>query len=467
MSARPPGDASPPFSGRGRSRSGNEDGLRALGTKIDGRGATGPVPNESGLRDLGDRVERERGTKGHRPGGFRSWSTRRKILVPLAALAVLALLVVAAGYGYIRYRYDQIQKVAIASEVAAASGGPINILVIGSDSRGGLPAATFGSVTTVSGQRSDVDIVLHVVPQTKQVTVLSIPRDTLVQMVGPNVDTFGRFNRINSSFNSGANLTVETIEANFGIPINHVIQVNFAGFEGAVNALGGVSMNFANPARDAWSDLDVTSPGCQLLDGKQALAVARSRHYQYYATGEWRTDPSGDYGRIKRQDAFLRALLNAAKSKYNPLTINAFLGSIPQGITIDDKLSLGELVGLALDLHSVNATAIDTLTLPTQSIGDVSPWGDVLFVDQPAAQQMLVSIFGSELTAPTAPPPDTALVPSPPPVVAGGPGAGTSSGTSGTGVASASPGAPAAAAPSTTTTTTAPPPYDPTACAPS
>ena len=163
----------------------------------------------------------------------------------------------------------------------------------------------------------------------------------------------------------------------------------------------------------------------------------------------------------------MRALLNAAKSKYNPLTINAFLGSIPQGITIDDKLSLGDLVGLALDLHSVDATAIDTQTLPTRSIGSVSPWGDVLFVDQPAAQEMLVSIFGSELTAPTAPPPDTALVPSPPPAVAGGPGSGTSSGTSGTGVATAAPGAaPAAGAPSTTTTTTAPPPYDPTACTP-
>ena len=164
-----------------------------------------------------------------------------------------------------------------------------------------------------------------------------------------------------------------------------------------------------------YSGLDITTPGCQLLAGTQALAVARSRHYQYYATTEWQTDPTGDFGRIKRQDAFLRALVDAAKSKYNPLTINAFLGSLPQGIVIDTHLSLGDLLGLAEDFHSINPTAIKTLTLPTFSTGYVTPWGDVLFVQQPEAQQLLVSVFGSELTTPTSPPPNTALVPSPPP----------------------------------------------------
>src|SRR5208283_356934 len=111
------------------------------------------------------------------------------------------------------------------------------------------------------------------------------------------------------------------------------------------------------------------------------------------------------FGRIKRQDAFLRALVDAAKSKYNPLTVNAFLGSLPQGIVIDTHLSLGDLLGLAEDFHSINPTAIKTLTIPTFSPGFVTPWGDILFVQQPEAQQLFVSVFGSELTTPSSPPP--------------------------------------------------------------
>ena len=131
------------------------------------------------------------------------------------------------------------------------------------------------------------------------------------------------------------------------------MQVDFGGFEGAVNAIGGITMNFPYPAKDAYSGLNITSAGCQLLNGTQALAVARSRHYEYYANGYWQFDGTGDFGRIDRQDAFLRALVDQARTKYNPLTINALLGSIPQGITIDDQLSAGRphRIGSGLPRH--------------------------------------------------------------------------------------------------------------------
>ncbi len=491
VSGRPPdGAAEPPPRRRGR-HSSNEEGLRALGSQLEGsdRGDVdseeklralgaqvegtdqGPVANEEGLRALGQRVD-EAAAAGGKKGGRRHWSTRRKILVPVIALLVLALILVAGAYGYARYRYDQIRKVTIASEHQQVTGQPFNVLVIGSDSRVGNQAGTqkYGTATLVGGQRSDVIMVWHIVPSTRQITILSIPRDTLVSMVGKNVTTFGKFNRINSSYNKGPTLLVQTIQDNFGIPINHVLQVDFAGFKGAVNALGGVYLDFKYPARDALSGLDITTPGCQLLAGTQALAVARSRHYQYYATTEWQTDPTGDFGRIKRQDAFLRALVDAAKSKYNPLTINAFLGSLPQGIVIDTHLSLGDLLGLAEDFHSINPTAIKTLTLPTFSTGYVTPWGDILFVQQPEAQQLLVSVFGSELTTPSSPPPNTALVPSPPPDLTSGgaaAGAGTPTPTSTAGASATGAATSSTAAPSTTTTTEPPAPsFDPVPCKP-
>jgi LCP family protein required for cell wall assembly len=377
------------------------------------------------------------------------------------ATAGRAGLVVGGAYGYARYRYDQIPKVHVASEQQQVTGQPFNMLVIGSDSRVGDKKGTsqYGTSTEVGGQRSDVLMIWHVVPSTKQITIMSIPRDTLVSQVGKNVTTFGQFNRINSAYNSGPTLLVQTVEANFGIPISHVMQVDFSGFKGAVNALGGVYMNFNYPVRttnDGTNEtgLDLTTTGCQLLTGTKALQVARSRHFEYEENGEWHTDPTGDFGRIKRQDAFLRALIDKAKSSYNPLQLNAFLGSIPQGVTIDDQLTLNDMIGLAEAFHGINATGIATLTLPVVTHGDVTPWGDVLFVNQPTAQQMLVSVFGSELTTPTAPPPDRTLVSAPPPAVTAPTTAAPSSGSATT--------APA----STTPTTTPTPSYDPTPSTP-
>ncbi len=78
--------------------------------------------------------------------------------------------------------------------------------------------------------------------------------------------------------------------------------------------------------------------------------MARARHYEYYADGYWQYDGTSDFGRIQRQDVFIKALMSAAKSKVNPLTVNAFLGSIHEGVQIDDGFGFNELIGLALDL---------------------------------------------------------------------------------------------------------------------
>jgi anionic cell wall polymer biosynthesis LytR-Cps2A-Psr (LCP) family protein len=212
-------------------------------------------------------------------------------------------------------------------------------------------------------------------------------------------------------------------------------------------------MDFPYPAKDAYSGLNITTPGCQLLSGFQALAVARSRHYNWYQNGYWHYDGTSDFGRIQRQDAFLKAMMSSAKSKVDPLTINAFIGSIHEGITIDDGFGLNELIGLALTYHSYDPGNLQGLTLPTVPANAFGSLGSVLTVDQPAAQQMLVNIFGSSLVTPTNPPPGANGNPDPPPTV------------------TPTTAPPAAATPvhaaATTTPTTAPPPsYNPVPCTP-
>ncbi len=368
----------------------------------------------------------------------------------LSAIVLVAALL-GGGYAYLWYRYNQINKVHIADEVAVQGGGPFTILVLGSDSRAGetaQQAKAFGSSTLVTGQRSDVVQLWRVTPASKQIQIVSIPRDTVVSMLPPDSSQYGTYNRINTTYNTSADQLVKTITANFGIPINHVVQVNFAGFEDSVNALGGIYMDFNYPARDAYSGLNITTPGCQLLNGTQALAVARARHYEYLQNGYWHTDGSSDLGRIQRQDAFIRAMMSAAKSKVNPLTVNAFMGSVHQGVTIDDGFGLNELIGLALTYHSYNPAGLVGQTLPTVPVNGFGGLGDVLTVDQPAAQQLLVNVFGSSLTTPTNPPPNASGRPEPPPAVTPTP-------------------PPAATGTPAPTTTTAPPPsYNPAPCSP-
>ena len=172
--------------------------------------------------------------------------------------------------------------------------------------------------------------------------------------------------------------------------------------------MGGIRLNFPYPAKDSYSGLDITTPGCQLLNGAEALAVARARHYEYYANGYWQYDGTSDFGRIQRQDVFLRSLITAAKSKVNPLTVNAFIGSVHEGVTIDDGFGFNELIGLALTYHSFDPTNLQAQTLPTEAANGFGDLGDVLTAQQPEAQQMLVNIFGSSLETPTNPPPDAA-----------------------------------------------------------
>ena len=367
----------------------------------------------------------------------------------IAAVVLLLLIGTVASVAYLGWRYAQVPRVAVGGLAPVVDGQPINVLVVGSDSRAGLTGqlAAQAGAGQVTGQRSDVVMIWHLDPGSGAAQILSIPRDTMVSM-GPLASSEGAFNRINTAFGSGPGPLAQIIQANFGIPINHVVQVDFAGFVEATDALGGVWMNFPYPARDAYSGLSITATGCQRLDGTQALAVARSRHFEYEVDGTWQSDGTSDFGRIHRQGAFLRALTSAAKNQLNPLALNAFLGAIPKGVAADSSLSFLDALDLAWHYRSIDPGALVTQTLPTTG-AVTSTWGDVLFVSQPSAQEMLVSMFGSQLLAPTTPPPNSALAtPAPPTVTA-------------TTVPAATPSSGGSIAPTTTTTQ---PAFDPSPC---
>jgi len=318
-----------------------------------------------------------------------------------------------AGYVYANYRFDQIRKVHPKHLAKPPPPGqPFNILIVGSDSRSfvtnSVQEHAFGNPTLEGGQRSDVTMVAKVVPATRQVYILSIPRDLWLHIPG-SVPGISGMNRINAAFNNGPDLLIQTIEQDLHIPINHYLSVNFNGFQNMVDALGGITMDFPTPVRDQYSGLDVTQTGCQQVGGATSLELVRARHLYYEQSGSWVYDGNSDLSRIQRQDAFFRAVLQKLNASLtNPFAVNGFIQAAVQNLTIDDSLSLSELIHLSLELRGLPQSNLHTATLPT--VGYTTGGGaDVLLQAQPYANAA-VFVFDAEGAAST---PSSTVAPAP------------------------------------------------------
>ncbi len=252
------------------------------------------------------------------------------------------------------------------SGVSAVGGkGSFNILMIGTDDRSDVPdnqAVGFGK-GKVAGSRSDTIMVLRVDPDAKKAWVLSIPRDLYVRMPGTN-----EFDRINAASARSDALLVRTIQENLGIPIQHMMKVNFIGFQRVVAAVGGVNICFPKPARDRVTQLNQPIAGCFRLNPTQATAYVRSRRYEeQQKDGTWRGDPRSDLGRIARQQTFIRNGMTAAikRGMRNPTTLNAVLADLRSAIAFDRSLGFTEVLSLANKMRSFEPEALETFVVPT------------------------------------------------------------------------------------------------------
>lgn len=301
-------------------------------------------------------------------------SLGQRALIAAGALLTFVLLLSAAGASYLNVRFGQISRFDVAIDVPPASGEPRNYLLVGSDTRDGLDpenpedAGFFDEDGTFSEgvvQRTDTIMVLRVDPDAGEAYLLSLPRDLWV----PIADT-GENNRINVAFSHGREVLVDTIRENFGIPIHHYVEVDLAGFRGLVETVGGVPIHFSDPVRDDFSGLRVDAAGCVNLDGQQALAFARSRHLeiQNTETGRWRTDPSGDLGRMTRQQEFIRKAISKAVSKglTNPVTLNDLVGVGVDFVGLDPTLSARDIVSLGRRFASFDPESLQTFSTPAE-----------------------------------------------------------------------------------------------------
>ena len=294
---------------------------------------------------------------------------RRQILISLGV--VVALLVVSASaFGVYAYQHlggnittiDDVQvqedrPAAIAPSVEAAK-TPLNILLIGSDTREG----DNGFIGGAAGPGlSDTTMLLHVSADRSRALAVSIPRDSMVDMPScqtPQGATVApAFRQFNSAYSlGGASCVRRTVEQLTDIRIDHFVVVDFSGFRGMVNALGGVKVNIPEAIDDG---LGITfNAGCQTLNGDESLKYVRVRHI---GSG---SDPE----RLGRQQAFLSSVIQKVTSKgtlTNPVKLYSFLDAATKSLATDKQLnSVPSLAALAQDLRTVGLDRIEFLTIP-------------------------------------------------------------------------------------------------------
>lgn len=340
---------------------------------------------------------------------LRGWFIR--YLIALILVVLISNSGIAGGYWYAERKLGRAQRQDV--DLAESFGSAKNFLIIGSDSRAfvddpeeaemfGTPEAIAGQKAdqVITGQRADAIMIVRVDAKKKRALLVSIPRDTKVTIAGLGT------NRINRAYTTGAQQLIDTIHENFDIPIHHYAEVDFAGFRQIVDSIGGVKMYVPTPSRDAKTGLDIKKGGCQTLEGKQALAWMRSRNYSSYVQGKWRADQAADFGRIARQQALIRALMQQAirKGIRDPRRANRLADSTLDNLKIDSELRLSDVLELARTLRSADPSVIEMVRLPTTSanVVEVTEEAEPLLARLRGEQPLVTTTVGQTPSAASA-----------------------------------------------------------------
>ncbi|MFG1709933.1 LCP family protein [Nonomuraea sp. M3C6] len=293
---------------------------------------------------------------------------RRNPLTPMGWVSVaLTFVLVAAclgAYAYYRRLEASIPREAI--NVGASrppETGALNVLLVGSDSRDG-DNKKYGAKSQGLGERTDTIMMLHISPNRDKATMISFPRDSMVMIPECQSRTGGvlpgGLRQINSAFNDGGiNCTIKTLESLTNIKINHFVKVDFTGFKGIVDAIGGIEICLPKPVNDPKSKL-VLGAGKHVVSGEQALGYVRTR----YALGD-----GSDLSRIQRQQVFLTKVLEKVTGGgllTNPAKLNGFLEAATAAVTVDEGLTLDRMLEIARSVSGLTAKELKGITVPTE-----------------------------------------------------------------------------------------------------
>ncbi|MEW2135383.1 LCP family protein [Streptomyces sp. NPDC005409] len=294
---------------------------------------------------------------------------RRRRILRVTLLLVAVLILGAAGAGWWAYSHLNGNIDSVDLDKAIGDNRPPkvvanaqNILVLGSDSRAGANADLDHG--DVSGARSDTAMLVHIPEGRSKATAVSIPRDTLITRPeckdrdGKTVPSAKRvmFNSVYSL--AGPACVVNTVEQLSGVRVDHFVEVDFAGFKGLVDALGGVTVTLDKPMSGAKGGLKLEA-GEHRLNGADSLKFVRTR----YGYGD-----GSDLGRIGLQQQFMLAMLSEIKKQDalgNPARLYKLADAGTKSLTTDSDLdSLTALADFAQSMKGVDPDTMETIMLP-------------------------------------------------------------------------------------------------------
>lgn len=287
---------------------------------------------------------------------------------------------------------------------APGSFTPENILLLGSDTRAGAANAAAGGTDASTGDgvaNSDTLMIAHI-SSDRHVTVLSIPRDTMIDAptckvwdgaTGELSDQTQPVSRgekwhINSAYSvGGPQCTVRAVQDLTGLKMDRVIGIDFAGFQNMVDALGGITVNVCRPVVDGELGTVIPDGGVQTIQGDTALNLVRARKVE--------GDTDSDLARIRRQQIVLSAILQqvtSAGTLLNPGKLDGFLQAFVQN-TFTANVTIDDLVALAQSMGNLDPSKVTFYTLPTVP-SEYNP--EALDPEQPAADEVFNALLNDQ-----------------------------------------------------------------------
>lgn len=291
----------------------------------------------------------------------RRWGPKR-ILKIIAAVVVLLLIVAVGLYFYFNSKLTRVNALANYSGRPAVGAGS-NWLLTGSDSRGGLTRTQENQLALghdVTGARTDTIMVLHLSASGNPPILMSIPRDSYVQIPGHG------YNKINAAYAlGGPALLAQTVQNATGLYINHYMGIGVGGLDGVVNDIGGVHMCLSAPMKDTNAGLNLKA-GCQTLNGAEALGYVRTRNFA-----------QGDLQREQDQRLLLKAVLSKMTSTgtlINPFAVIPAANGSVKSLDVDQGTQLYQLAQVGFSLRNPETTTVPLGGYGSESVGSVVLW---------------------------------------------------------------------------------------------
>lgn len=288
---------------------------------------------------------------------------RRQRLATLAIACMSALTLLFSGGAWVLTSYVSASLGRVNADTSGTpSSGPVNILVAGIDTRGGLTHRQERQLHVGRAISSNTDtlMLVHIPANHGSVQVVSLPRDTWLNLPGHGM------NKINAAYGiGGPQLMVQTVEQATGLTINDYVEIDFLGFVKVINALGGVNICVPFAVNDQYSGLKL-SAGRHHVDGVTALEFARDRH----------SFAASDLARISHQQQLLSSLFAEATNSgvlANPIRLQQFLSSITAAVKVDRDFNL---IRLASELRGLRPSDVTFTTVPLASVNYLTPTGE-------------------------------------------------------------------------------------------